>query len=89
MAAPAMDPNVISASGVDSFRLIAMDDGYSNFLSNNISALSSGGTAPTNKITDLAAPSWFGSEAACALGSAAAQRPTRPSRCVPRVSRRR
>ena len=69
MAAPAMDPNVISASGVDSLRLIAMDDGYSNFLSNNISALSSGGTAPTNKITDLAAPSWFGGEAACALGS--------------------
>ena len=69
MLAPAMDPNVISASGVDSFRLIAMDDGYSAFQSNNISALSSGGTAPTNKITDLAAPSWFGSEAACALGS--------------------
>ena len=69
MAAPAMDPNVISASGTDSLRLIAMDDGYSNFVSNNISALSSGGTAPTNKITDLAAPSWFGGEAACALGS--------------------
>jgi subtilase family protein len=68
MAAPSMDPNIISAAGVDSFRLIAMDDGYSKYVSNNISALSSGGTAPTNRITDLAAPSWYGTEAACADG---------------------
>jgi len=69
MNAPAMDPNVIAASGTDSLRLISMDDGYQSFLSSNISAISSGGTAPTNKVADLAAPSWFGSEAACALGS--------------------
>ena len=68
MLAPAMDPNVISASGTDAFRLVAMDDGFSSYVSNNISALSSGGTAPTNKITDLSAPSWYGTEAACADG---------------------
>jgi hypothetical protein len=62
------DPAVIGAAGTDSFRLIAMDDGYSKFVSNNMSALSSGGTAPTNKLVDLAAPSWYGTEAACADG---------------------
>ncbi len=68
MLTPAMDPNVISASGVDNFRLVAMDDGYSKYVSDNISALSSGGTAPTNRITDLSAASWYGTEAACADG---------------------
>jgi hypothetical protein len=68
MLAPAMDPNIISAAGTDSFRLIAMDDGYSKFASDNISALSSGGTAPTNRLPDLSAPSWYGGEAACAEG---------------------
>jgi hypothetical protein len=62
------DPAVIGAAGTDSLRLIAMDDGYSKFLSNNMSALSSGGTAPTDKLVDLAAPSWYGTEAACADG---------------------
>jgi hypothetical protein len=62
------DPAVIGAAGTDSFRLIAMDDGYGKFVSNNMSALSSGGTAPTNKLVDLAAPSWYGTEAACADG---------------------
>jgi hypothetical protein len=62
------DPAVIGAAGTDSLRLIATDDGYSKFVSNNISALSSGGTAPTNKLVDLAAPSFYGSEAACAEG---------------------
>ena len=62
------DPAVIGAAGTDSLRLIATDDGYSKFVSNNISALSSGGTAPTNKLVDLAAPSWYGGEAACAEG---------------------
>jgi subtilase family protein len=62
------DPAVIGAAGTDSFRLIAMDDGYTKFVSNQMSALSSGGPAPTNKLVDLAAPSWYGSEAACADG---------------------
>jgi hypothetical protein len=62
------DPAVIGAAGTDSLRLVATDDGYSKFVSNNISALSSGGTAPTDKLVDLAAPSWYGGEAACAEG---------------------
>lgn len=34
-----------------------------------MAALSSGGTAPTGKVVDLAAPGYFGGEAACADGS--------------------
>ena len=34
-----------------------------------MAALSSGGTAPTNKLVDLVAPGWYGGEAACADGS--------------------
>jgi hypothetical protein len=67
--APAADPNVISAAAVDNFRLVAMDDGYKSYVSNNMAALSSGGTAPTNRLVDLSAPGWYGTEAACADGS--------------------
>jgi hypothetical protein len=67
--APAADPNVISAAAVDNFRLVAMDDGFKSYVSNNMAALSSGGTAPTNRLVDLSAPGWYGSEVACADGS--------------------
>ena len=67
--APASDPNVIAAAAVDNFRLVAMDDGFKKFVSNNIAAISSGGTANTNKVVDLSAPGYFGSEVACADGS--------------------
>jgi len=67
--APASDPNVIAAAAVDNLRLVAMDDGYKRYVSNNMAALSSGGTAPTNRLVDLSAPGWFGTEAACADGS--------------------
>ena len=67
--APASDPNVIAAAAVDNFRLTAMDYGYKRYLDNNMAALSSAGTAPTNKTVDLSAPGWFGGEAACADGS--------------------
>jgi hypothetical protein len=66
--APAADPNVIAAAAVDNFRLVAMDDGDKNYVSNNMAALSSAGTAPTDKLVDLSAPGWFGTEAACADG---------------------
>jgi hypothetical protein len=66
---PAMDPNVIAAAAVDNFRLVATDDGYSSYVSNNMAALSSAGTTPTNKLVDLSAPGWYGSEVACADGS--------------------
>jgi len=67
--APASDPNVIAAAAVDNFRLTAMDYGYKRYVDNNMAALSSAGTAPTNKTVDLSAPGWFGGEAACADGS--------------------
>jgi hypothetical protein len=67
--APASDPNVIAAAAVDNFRLVAMDDGDTKYVSNNMAALSSGGTANTDKLADLSAPGYFGTEAACADGS--------------------
>jgi hypothetical protein len=54
---------------VDNFRLVAMAHDYKSYVSNNIAALSSGGTAPTGKVVDLVAPGYFGGEAACADGS--------------------
>jgi hypothetical protein len=67
--APSSDPSVISAAAVDNFRLTAMNYGYRSYVDNNMAALSSAGTAPTNKTVDLSAPGWFGGEAACADGS--------------------
>jgi hypothetical protein len=60
------DPAVIEAGAVDNFRLVAMNDGYSHYASNQLAALSSGGTAPTGKVVNLVAPGWYGGEAACA-----------------------
>jgi hypothetical protein len=68
VSSPATDPEVIAAGAVDNFRLVAMAHGYSGYVSNNIAALSSGGTTPNNKLVDLVAPGYFG-EAACADGS--------------------
>jgi hypothetical protein len=60
------DPLVIAAGAVDNFRLVAMNDGYPRYVSNQMAALSSGGTAPTGKLVNLVAPGWYGGEAACA-----------------------
>jgi hypothetical protein len=60
------DPDVIAAGAVDNFRLVAMNDGYHSYVSNQLAALSSGGTAPTGKLVNLVAPGWYGGEAACA-----------------------
>ncbi len=68
VVAPSSDPLVIAAGAVDNFRLVAMDDGYRGYVSNNMAALSSGGTTATNKLVDLVAPGWYGGEAACADG---------------------
>jgi hypothetical protein len=67
--AAADDPAVIATGAVDNFRLVAMAHDYKGYVSNNMAALSSGGTAPTNKVVDLVAPGYFGGEAACADGS--------------------
>jgi hypothetical protein len=63
------DPLVIAAGAVDNFRLVAMNDGYHQYVSNQMAALSSGGTAPTDKLVNLVAPGWYGGEAACADNS--------------------
>jgi hypothetical protein len=62
----ASDPNVIASGAVDNFRLIAMAHGYPGYVSNNMAAISSGGTAVTNKLIDLSAPGYMG-EADCNL----------------------
>jgi hypothetical protein len=64
--AAADDPAVIAAGDVDNFRLVAMNDGYSRYVSDQMAAQSSGGTAPTGKVVDLVAPGWYGGESACA-----------------------
>jgi hypothetical protein len=46
-----------------------MNDGYPSYESNQMAALSSGGTAPTGKVVNLVAPGWYGGEAACADNS--------------------
>jgi hypothetical protein len=63
------DPLVIAAGAVDNFRLVAINDGYRRYASNQMAALSSGGTAPTGKLVNLVAPGWYGGEAACADNS--------------------
>jgi hypothetical protein len=60
------DPNVIAAGGVDNFHIVALNDGYRSYVSNNMAAQSSGGTAPTGKVVDLVASDWFGGETDCA-----------------------
>ncbi len=62
------DPSVIAAGAVNNFRLVAINNGFSKYKSNEMAALSSGGTAPTNKVVNLVAPGWYGGEAACAAG---------------------
>lgn len=54
---PASAPDVIAAAGTTAYRLNAQNKGYSSFVSNNISALSSGGPTLDNKYVDLVAPS--------------------------------
>src|ERR1700733_13171947 len=60
------DPAVIAAGGIDNFHIVALNDGYKKYQSNQMAAQSSGGVAPTGKVTDLVASDWFGGETACA-----------------------
>ncbi len=66
---PAYDPKVIDAAGSTTFRLLAQAWGYSHWESNQIAALSSGGTTPDNNVVDLVAPGQ-GGEASCSPASA-------------------
>jgi hypothetical protein len=66
MMTAADDPSVIAAGGVDNFHIVALNDGYHSYVSNNMAAQSSGATAPTGKVVDLVASDWFGGETDCA-----------------------
>jgi hypothetical protein len=66
MITAADDPNVIAAGGVDNLHIVALNDGIHKYVSNNMAAQSSGGTAPTGKVVDLVASDWFGGETDCA-----------------------
>jgi hypothetical protein len=57
---------VIAAGGVDNLHIVALNDGYRSYVSNNMAAQSSGATAPTGKVVDLVASDWFGGETDCA-----------------------
>jgi hypothetical protein len=59
--APADDPLVIDAAGTNDLRLLAQADGYTNgWEDDNMTTLSSGGTAPNGAVVDLAAPGYLG-----------------------------
>ncbi|GIH18628.1 S8 family serine peptidase [Rugosimonospora africana] len=64
VSSPATDPNVIAVGGTNTLRLLSQAYGYTNWTNDNITPLSSGGTAPNNRVVDLVAPG-YGGEAAC------------------------
>jgi len=64
MIAAADDPAVIGVGATNTLRLLAQGYGFTGWVNDNITPLSSGGTAPTGKIVDLVAPGYAG-EAAC------------------------
>jgi Subtilase family len=67
--APADDPNVIDAAGSTDLRLSAQAFGYTKgWLDDNMTTLSSGGTAPNGAVVDLTAPGYLGLAVAGAGG---------------------
>jgi hypothetical protein len=63
--APADNPGVIDVAGTNDLRLLAQAYGYTNgWLNDNMTTLSSGGTAPNGAVVDLAAPGYLGFAAA-------------------------
>jgi hypothetical protein len=63
--APADDPNVIDAGGTNDLRLLAQADGYTKgWEDDNMTTLSSGGTAPFGDVVDLVAPGYLALAAA-------------------------
>jgi hypothetical protein len=63
--APADDPNVIDVGGTNDLRLLAQADGYTKGWENdNMTTLSSGGTAPNGAVVDLVAPGYLALAAA-------------------------
>ena len=66
---PAYDPLVIDAGATTAYRLLAQAWGYRHWESDQMAALSSGGTTPANNVVDLVAPGQ-GGEASCSPASA-------------------
>ena len=64
VSSPASDPKIIAAGATNTHRLNAMAYGFTGWVNNDITPLSSGGTTPDNKLVDLVAPG-YGGEAAC------------------------
>jgi Subtilase family len=63
--APADDPNVIDVGGTNDLRLLAQADGYTKgWEDDNMTTLSSGGTAPNGRVVDLVAPGYLALAAA-------------------------
>jgi len=63
--APADDPNVIDVGGTNDLRLLAQADGYTKgWEDDNMTTLSSGGTAPNGRVVDLIAPGYLALAAA-------------------------
>ncbi|MFI9383911.1 S8 family serine peptidase [Kutzneria sp. NPDC052558] len=64
VSSPATDPQVIAVGATNTLRLTSQAYGYDSWINNDITPLSSGGTAPNNRVVDLVAPG-YGGEAAC------------------------
>lgn len=64
VSSPATDPLAIAVGATNTLRLDAQATGFTRWTNNTITPLSSGGTAPNNRVVDLVAPG-YGGEAAC------------------------
>ncbi len=64
VSSPATDPLAIAVGATNTLRLNAQATGFTKWTNDNITPLSSGGTAPNNRVVDLVAPG-YGGEAAC------------------------
>jgi hypothetical protein len=74
---PANDPHVIDAAGTNDLRLLAQADGYTKgWLDDNMTTLSSGGTATNGDVVDLAAPGYVALAVAGIHGQGPAPLPT-------------
>ncbi|MEU6261373.1 S8 family serine peptidase [Streptomyces sp. NPDC047043] len=67
VGSPASDPQVIGVGASTATRLMAGGYGYGGWTSDNIAALSSGGTTPGNRVLDMVAPGAY-DMAACTPG---------------------
>ncbi len=69
VSSPASDPLVIAAGGTNTLRLASMAYGFSGWVNNDITPLSSGGATPEDKVVDLVAPGYSGEAACSPVGS--------------------